>query len=124
MSVSNNLKIELLQKIDDLEQKGVKLPKTFNIEEPIENLTFQHSLLQKKYKKIREEHNYKNLSHFKDMVKNMGNEPNKNIPYTDTQFEEDLKKWVAETKTTQNDKYKQLVDNLQKLASEIKNSLK
>ena len=45
MSDSINL-IELLQKIDDLEQKGVKLPKTFNIEEPIENLTFQHSLLQ------------------------------------------------------------------------------
>lgn len=29
-----------------MEQKGVKLQKTFNIEEPIENLTFQHSLLQ------------------------------------------------------------------------------
>jgi hypothetical protein len=28
------------------------------------------------------------------MVKNMSNEPNKDIPYTDKQFEEDLKKMV------------------------------
>ena len=38
------------------------------------------------------------INHFKDMVNNMNNDPNKITPYTDTQFEEDLKKWVAETK--------------------------
>jgi len=49
-------------------------------------------------------YNYKKLSHFSDMVNNMSNEPNKIIPYTDKQFEEDLKKWVAETEAIQHDK--------------------
>jgi hypothetical protein len=34
----------------------------------------------------------------------MTNKPNKIFPYTDKQFEEDLKKWFNETKTFQNDK--------------------
>lgn len=80
MSVNNDLKINLLQKIHDLEMKGVYPRKSFNIEEPIENLTFQNSLLQKKYEKTCEVHYYKNLSHFIDMVKNMSNEPNKITP--------------------------------------------
>ena len=36
-------------------------------------------------------YSYKKLSHFNDMLK-MSNEPNKINPYTDKQFEEDLKK--------------------------------
>jgi len=39
---------------------------------------------------------YKKLSHFNDMLK-MSYEPNKINPYTDKQFEEDLKKWFSET---------------------------
>ena len=62
--------------LHDLEMKGVEPRKSFNIEEHIEKLTFQNSLLQKTC----EVHYYKNLSHFKDMVKNMSNEPNKITP--------------------------------------------
>ena len=47
-------------------------------------------------------YSYKKLSHFEDML-NMSNEPNKIISYTDKQFEEDLIKWITETKTIQND---------------------
>jgi hypothetical protein len=46
-------------------------------------------------------YSYKKSSHFRDML-NMSNEPNNIIPYTDTQFEEDLKKWFTETKMLQN----------------------
>ncbi len=50
-----HLRINLLQKIYDLEQKGTSLKKTFNIEEPIECLIYEYELLQKKYEKICEE---------------------------------------------------------------------
>jgi hypothetical protein len=40
---------------------------------------------------------YKKISHFRDIL-NMSNKPNKILPYTDKQFEEDLKKWFTETK--------------------------
>ena len=66
------------------------------------------------------ENNYYKTSHFKDMVKNMSNKPNKDIPYTDKQFEEDLKKWVIETKTIQNDKVKQFEEFLKKWVAETK----
>jgi len=56
-------------------------------------------------------HSYKNLSHFKYIVNNMSNKPNKIIPYTDKQFEEDLKKWVAETKTIQNDRVNNFIES-------------
>ncbi len=46
-------------------------------------------------------YSYKKLSHFINMLK-ISNEPNKIVPYTDKQFEEDLKKWFNETKTKQN----------------------
>jgi hypothetical protein len=110
MSVNNNdLKIDLLRKIHDLEMKGVEPRKTFNIEEPIENLIYEHTLLQKKYEKLCQEDKnktYSKLSHFMDIVKNMSNEPNKITPYTDAQFEEDLKKWFAETKYKNNKRLK------------------
>ncbi len=96
---NEHLKIEL-RKIHNFEQKGVKLPKRFNIEDRIEILISEHTLFEKTHQKLCEEHYYKTLSHFVDMVKNMNNEPNKEIPYSTAQFEEDLKKWVAETKTT------------------------
>ncbi len=59
-------KIELLRKIDDMEQKGVKLPKTFNIEEPIESLIFGHTRLQKEYEKLCEKQNKVLFSSFYD----------------------------------------------------------
>ena len=93
---NNDLKIELLRKIYDLEMKGVKTQKRLTIEEPIETLIFEHSLLQQKYDKLCENNHYKTLSHFLDMVKNMSNDPTKNIPYTDEQLKEDLHKLVSE----------------------------
>ena len=48
-------------------------------------------------------YSYKKSSHFRDML-NMSNEPNNILPYTDKQFEEDLKKWSSETKRIHNDK--------------------
>lgn len=51
-----------------------------------------------------ENNTYKKLSHFGDMLNNMSNEPNKNNSYSDEQFEEDLKKWLMETKI-QNDTF-------------------
>ena len=42
-------------------------------------------------------HSYKKLSHFSDYMLKMSNEPNKIIPYSDKQFEEDLQKWKDET---------------------------
>jgi hypothetical protein len=103
---NNNLKIDLLLKINDLEKRGVTLRRTLTIQESIENLIFEYQLLQKKYEKLCEGHYYKNLSYLKEMVKNMSNEPNKDIPYTDEQFEEDLKKWFAETKYKKNSNLK------------------
>ena len=49
---------------------------------------------------------YGKLSHFSDMLKisNEPNEPNKINSYTDKQFEEDLQKWLSESKTIQSDK--------------------
>jgi hypothetical protein len=41
---------------------------------------------------------YYKLSHFSDMVLKMNNEQDKLNFYTDKQFEEDLEKWVNETK--------------------------
>lgn len=60
-----------------------------------------------------ENNTYKKLSHFEDMVKNMSNEPNKNNPYSDKQFEEDLIKWRMETKYKyiQNDKFIEFIEN-------------
>jgi len=43
-------------------------------------------------------HSYKKLSHFSDMVLKMNNEPDKIVSYTNKQFEEDVEKWVSETK--------------------------
>ena len=42
-------------------------------------------------------YSYKKSSHFRYML-NVSNEPNNILPYTDKQFEEDLKKWFTETK--------------------------
>ena len=55
-----HLRIELLRKIHDLEQKGVSSRKTFTIEEPIESLIYEHALLQKKYEKICKKENLLN----------------------------------------------------------------
>lgn len=52
---NEQLKIDLLQKIYDLKQKGVSSQKTFNNEEPIDNLIYEYSLLQEKYEKLRQE---------------------------------------------------------------------
>lgn len=41
---------------------------------------------------------YKKISHFSDMLLQMNNEPDKMIPYTNEKFEEDVKKFVRETK--------------------------
>ena len=57
-----------------------------------------------------ENNTYKKLSHFEDMVKNMSTDPNKNNPYSDKQFEEDLIKWRMETKHIQNDKYDKFIE--------------
>ncbi len=46
---------------------------------------------------------YKKLSHFKDMLQ-INNEKKKIFPYTDKQFDEDLKKLLNETKTIKNEK--------------------
>ena len=54
-------------------------------------------------------YSYKKTSHFTDML-NMSNEPNNIIPYTDKQFEEDLKKWQSETKTIQNNKIDKFIE--------------
>ena len=56
-------------------------------------------------------YSYKKSSHFRDMS-NMSNEPNNILPYTDKQFEEDLKKWVAETHIIQNDKVNKFIEHL------------
>jgi len=56
-------------------------------------------------------YSYKKLSHFNDMLK-MSNKPNKMNPYTDKQFEEDLKKWCSETKTIHNNKLVKLIERL------------
>ena len=50
-------------------------------------------------------YSYKKSSQFRDML-NMSNKPNNILPYTDKQFEEDLKKWLSETKIIQNVKIK------------------
>lgn len=41
---------------------------------------------------------YKKSSHFSNMLLKINNEPDKITSYTDKQFEEDVKKWVSETK--------------------------
>ena len=46
----------------------------------------------------------------------MSNEPNKIIPYTDKQLEEDLKKCVSETKTISN--YTDFIERLSKIYDE------
>ena len=46
---------------------------------------------------------YKKSSHL-----NISYEPNNVLPYTDTQFEEDSKKWFTETKKIQNDNINKL----------------
>ena len=56
-------------------------------------------------------YSYKKSSHFRDML-NMSNEPNNILPYTDKQFEEDLKKWFSETKTIHNDKLYKFIERL------------
>jgi hypothetical protein len=60
-----HLRIDLLRKIYDLEQKGVSSRKTFNIEEPIESLIYEHALLQRKYEKICEEKELELYNHIK-----------------------------------------------------------
>lgn len=62
-------------------------------------------------KKIHDERKYKKSSHFRDML-NMSNKPNNILPYTDKQFEEDLKKWLSETKIIQNDKVNKFIEHL------------
>jgi hypothetical protein len=54
---------------------------------------------------------YKKLSHFRDMT-NMSNKPNNILPYTDKQFEEDLKKWFSETQIIKNDKVNKFIEHL------------
>jgi|APFre7841882654_1041346.scaffolds.fasta_scaffold572707_1 hypothetical protein len=56
-------------------------------------------------------YSYKKTSHFRDIL-NMSNEPNNILPYTDKQFEEDLKKWFTETKIIQNDKVNKFIEHL------------
>ena len=56
-------------------------------------------------------YSYKKTSHFRDIL-NMSNEPNNILPYTDKQFEEDLKKWLSETKIIQNDKVNKFIEHL------------
>ena len=56
-------------------------------------------------------YSYKKSSHFSDML-NMSNKPNNILPYTDKQFEEDLKKWLSETKIIQNDKVNKFIEHL------------
>ena len=56
-------------------------------------------------------YSYKKSSHFRDML-NMSNKPNNILPYTDKQFEEDLKKWFTETKIIQNDKVNKFIEHL------------
>jgi hypothetical protein len=56
-------------------------------------------------------YSYKKSSHFRDML-NMSNESNNILPYTDKQFEEDLKKWFTETKIIQNDKVNKFIEHL------------
>ena len=48
---------------------------------------------------------------FYDILK-MSNKLNKINPYTDKQFEEDLKKWFSETKTIHNDKLDKFIERL------------
>ncbi len=55
-------------------------------------------------------YSYKKTSHFRDIL--MSNEPNNILPYTDKQFEEDLKKWFTETKIIQNDKVNKFIEHL------------
>ena len=62
-------------------------------------------------------YSYKKTSHFRDML-NMSNEPNNIIPYTNKQFEEDLKKWQSETKTKPIQDYK--IDKLIEIFKSIK----
>ena len=54
-------------------------------------------------------YSYKNVSHFSNYLLKINNEPNK-IIYSDKQFEEDLKKWVSETKTIHNDKLDKIIE--------------
>lgn len=42
----------------------------------------------------------------------ISNKPNKINPYTDKQFEEDLKKWFSETNTIHNDKLDKFIERL------------
>ena len=56
-------------------------------------------------------YSYKKSSNFRDML-NMSNKPNNILPYTDKQFEEDLKKWLSETKIIQNDKVNKFIEHL------------
>jgi hypothetical protein len=56
-------------------------------------------------------YSYKKLSHFRDML-NISDKPNNILPYTDKQFEEDLKKWLSETKIIQNDKVNKFIEHL------------
>jgi hypothetical protein len=55
-------------------------------------------------------YSYKKTSHFRDIL-NMSNEPNNILPYTDKQFEEDLKKWFTETKIIQNDNVNKFIEH-------------
>ncbi len=43
-------------------------------------------------------YSYKKSSHFSNILLKINNEPDKITTYTDKQFEEDVKKWVSETK--------------------------
>ena len=56
-------------------------------------------------------YSYEKLSHFRDML-NISDKPNNILPYTDKQFEEDLKKWFTETKIIQNDKVNKFIEHL------------
>lgn len=54
---------------------------------------------------------YKPSLHFKYIL-NKNDEPNNIPPYTDKQFEEDLKKWFTETKIIQNDNVSKFIERL------------
>jgi hypothetical protein len=42
----------------------------------------------------------------------MSNKPNNILPYTNKQFEEDLKKWFSETQIIKNDKVNKFIEHL------------
>ena len=55
-------------------------------------------------------YSYKKISHFSDILL-MSNKQSKINTYTDKQFEEDLKKWFSETKTSHSDNLDKFIEH-------------